>query len=93
MERLADKIVNEELSVRAAEAAAGQLTTKVPRTKPTAGKRQGQLNEVAERLADRLNTRVKVTLGATKGQIVIEFATVGDLNRVLAELGDTGFQN
>ncbi len=92
MERLADKIVNEELSVRAAEAAAGQLTTKVAKPKPTAGKRQGQLNEVADRLADRLNTRVKVTLGASKGQIVIDFATVGDLNRILSELGETGFQ-
>lgn len=92
MERLADKIVNEDLSVRAAEAAAGQLSTKPP-TKPkiAAGKRQGQLDEVAESLGDRLNTRVKITLGATKGQIVIDFATVGDLNRILAELGQPGF--
>ncbi len=91
MERLADKIVNEDLSVRAAEAAAGQLSVKTPRLKPAAGKRQGQLDEVAERLGDRLNTRVKVTLGASKGQIVIDFATVGDLNRILGELGQPGF--
>jgi ParB family chromosome partitioning protein len=91
MERLADKIVNEDLSVRAAEAAAGSVSTKVPKAKPAAGKRQGQLDEVAERLGDRLNTRVKVTLGSTKGQIVIDFATVGDLNRILAELGQEGF--
>jgi len=91
MERLADKIVNEELSVRAAEAAAGQVSVKVTKTKPVAGKRQGQLDEVAERLGDRLNTRVKVSLGASKGQIVIDFATVGDLNRILAELGQDGF--
>jgi ParB family chromosome partitioning protein len=91
MERLADKIVNEDLSVRAAEAAAGQSSAKVPRPKPVAGKRQGQLDEVAERLGDRLNTRVKVTLGASKGQIVIDFATVGDLNRILGELGQEGF--
>ena len=92
MERLAEKIVNEDLSVRAAEAAAGQVSTKPPRTvKPSAGKRQGQLDEVAELLGDRLNTRVKVTLGASKGQIVIDFATVGDLNRILGELGQPGF--
>jgi ParB family chromosome partitioning protein len=93
MERLADKIVNEDLSVRAAEAAAGQSTpspTKSP--KPVAGKRQGQLDEIAEQLGDRLDTRVKVSLGASKGQIVIEFATVGDLNRILAELGQPGFK-
>ncbi len=92
MERLADKIVNEDLSVRAAEAAAGQLSTKsAAKTKPTAGKRQGQLDEVAEQLSDRLNTRVKVSLGASKGQIVIDFATVADLNRILGELGQPGF--
>jgi len=93
MEKLSDKIVNEDLSVRAAEAAAGQVSLKPTRApKPTQGKRQGQLDEVAERLGDRLNTRVKVTLGASRGQITIDFATVGDLNRILGELGETGFQ-
>jgi len=92
MERLATKIVTEELSVRAAEAAAGQVSVKPARApKPSAGKKQGQLDEIAERLGDRLDTRVKVTLGASKGQVVIDFATVGDLNRILAELGDPGF--
>jgi len=91
MEKLATKIVNEELSVRAAEAAAGQSSGKPTRTKPAAGKKQGQLDEISERLGDRLNTRVKVTLGASKGTIVIDFATVGDLNRILGELGEPGF--
>ena len=91
MERLSDKIVNEDLSVRAAEAAAGQVSTKLRAPKPKAGGRQGQLDEIAERLGDRLDTRVKVTLGASKGTIVIDFATVGDLNRILAELNEPGF--
>lgn len=91
-ERLAAKIVNEELSVRAAEAAAGQVTTKAPRAvKPTAGGRQGQLDEVAERLGDRLNTRVKIALGASKGTVTIDFASVADLNRILGEIGEPGF--
>jgi ParB family chromosome partitioning protein len=91
MERLADKIVNEDLSVRAAEAAAGLVTTKTARSKPSAGRRQGHLDEIAERLGDRLNTRVKVSLGSSKGTIVIDFATVADLNRILAELNEPGF--
>jgi ParB family chromosome partitioning protein len=92
MIKLSDKIVNEDLSVRAAEAAAGQVSTKPVRAaKPSAGKRQGQLNEIAERLGDRLNTRVKVSLGSSKGTIVIDFATVADLNRILAELNEPGF--
>jgi len=91
MERLADKIVNEDLSVRAAEAAAGQGSSKVSPAKPVAGKRQGSLDEIAERLGDRLDTRVKVTLGSKKGQLIIDFATVGDLNRILKVLGQDGF--
>lgn len=91
MEQLADKIVNEDLSVRAAEAAANQTSPKPKKQKPTAGARQGHLNEIADRLGDRLNTRVKVTLGATKGAITIDFASVGDLNRILGELGEPGF--
>jgi ParB family transcriptional regulator, chromosome partitioning protein len=91
MEKLADKIVNEDLSVRAAEAAAGLVSTKPQRAKPSAGRKQGQLDEIAGRLGDRLDTRVKISLGASKGTIVIDFATVGDLNRILGELGEPGF--
>lgn len=87
MQRFADKIVNEELSVRAAEAVA----TKEPKTsrpKPAAGKRQDFLEDLSTRLGDRLNTRVKIALGARKGQISIDFATVQDLRRILTELGE-----
>jgi ParB family chromosome partitioning protein len=92
MNRLATKIVNEELSVRGAEAAAAHAAPKSKAPKPAAGRRQGQLDEIAESLGDRLDTRVKVSLGATKGTIVIDFATVGDLNRILGELGHEGFR-
>ncbi len=92
MERLADKIVNEDLTVRGAEAAAGLVSTKPSRSaKPTAGKRQAQLNEIAERLGDRLNTRVKISLGVSKGTLTIDFASVSDLNRILGELGEPGY--
>ena len=89
MQHLADKIVNEDLSVRAAEAVAGGSPAR--RTPPKAGTRRGHLDEVAERLGDRLDTRVKITLTAKKGQISIDFATIGDLNRILAELGEPGY--
>lgn len=92
MEKLSDKIVNEDLSVRQAEAAAGLTSPKAAaKAKPSAGSRQGHLNEIAERLGDHLNTRVKITLGSSKGTIVIDFATVADLNRILAELGQEAF--
>ena len=90
MLRLADKIVNEDLSVRAAEAAAANMS-RLPRPRLAPGPKQVHLSEVAERLGDRFDTRVKVNLGAKRGQIVIEFATVGDLNRIAAEMGVEGF--
>jgi len=38
---------------------------------------------VIERLSDRLDTRVKVTMGKSKGRITIEFASLGDLERIV----------
>lgn len=92
MQRLADKIVNEDLSVRAAEAAAKTADAGDHRAlRPKAGARRAHLDDVAERLGDRLNTKVKISLTARKGQINIDFATIQDLNRILAELGETEY--
>lgn len=88
-ERLADKIVNEDLSVRAAEAAAamgaGPTPSKKPKVKP--GGRSEHFATIANKLGDKLNTRVTVSLGKSKGSITIDFASVADLNRIAAELG------
>lgn len=91
MVRLANRIINEDLSVRAAEELA-QATPKPTKNKPTAGSRTAHLNDIAERLGDRLNTRVKISLGAKKGEVRIEFATIADLNRILEEIGESPFQ-
>jgi ParB family chromosome partitioning protein len=92
MQRLADKVVNEDLSVRATEVAAKSQPSSASRTaKPTPGSRRAYLDEVAGKLGDRLNTRVKVSLGARKGQVLIDFASIQDLNRILEELGESGF--
>lgn len=91
MQKLADKIINEGLSVRQAEAAAVATTPSTPKVKPRAGGVQAQLNDIAERLGDRFNTKVHIRLGAKKGQLTIDFATVADLTRILNELGDEGF--
>ncbi|MBN9176877.1 MAG: ParB/RepB/Spo0J family partition protein [Microbacterium sp.] len=92
MQRLSDKIVNEDLSVRAAEAAAKGVDAAAHRTPaPKAGARRAHLDDVAERLGDRLNTKVKISLSARKGQVIIDFATVQDLNRILAEIGETEY--
>ena len=45
------------------------------------------LNELADRLSDRFDTRVKVDIGRNKGRITIEFATVDDLERIVGMIG------
>ncbi len=85
-DRLAQRVVAEGISVRALEeivaVADGELggrTTRQVRRKPTAP----GLVDLAERLSDRLETRVKVDLGQRKGKITVEFASLEDLRRIV----------
>lgn len=92
MQRLADKIVNEDLSVRATEEAAKLRQGSAAKRKPAkAGARRTQLDDIATTLEDKLNTRVRITLSAKKGQVTIDFASIQDLNRILGELGVEGY--
>jgi ParB family chromosome partitioning protein len=89
MERLAQRIVAEGLSVRATEEAV-QLTEtgerKPPRTAAPAGRNKERLDYIAEAFSDRLDTSVRIALGARKGRMTIEFASVEDLNRIIEVL-------
>jgi ParB family chromosome partitioning protein len=87
----ANKVINEGLSVRSLEegVALDKAATAggTGNGKPRPGGRMSLLSEIAEKLGDQLNTGVKISLGKKKGQLVIDFATVADLNRILDELG------
>lgn len=90
-DRLAHRIVAEGLSVRAVEEIVtlmGSRPTSAARAKgPRAGARVSPaLNVLATRLSDRFETRVKVDLGQKKGKIVVEFASMDDLERILDTL-------
>lgn len=87
MSKLADKIVNEDLSVRAAEQAAAASSTKARAGRIIAGSRQDQLVNAAKKLGDALNTTVAIQLGSRKGQVKIDFASIADLRRILDEIG------
>jgi len=88
MERLAQRIVAEGLSVRATEevVALGGDADREPRRAVRRGERVPQLEDLAARLSDRFETRVSVAMGQKKGRLTVEFATVEDLNRILGAL-------
>ncbi len=90
MERLAQRIVSEGLSVRATEElVAMQDGVRQVRPAPRARNtdRHERLDYLANSLTDRLDTTVKITLGARKGKIAIDFASVDDLNRIMDLIG------
>ncbi|WP_340537708.1 ParB/RepB/Spo0J family partition protein [Nocardioides sp. GXZ039] len=85
-DRLAQRVVAEGISVRGLEeivaVADGELagrTNRQTRRKPVAP----GLADLAERLSDRFETRVKVDLGQRKGKITVEFASLDDLRRIV----------
>jgi len=89
IERLAQRIVAEGLSVRAVEeivSLGGDGSGRAQQRKPRAGVRNEALDELAMRLSDRFETRVKVDLGKQRGRLTVEFASVQDLNRILGAL-------
>lgn len=86
---LAHRIVAEGLSVRAVEeiVAIGDDEPATPirhagRARPASPTAPG-LHHLADRLSDIFETRVKVEMGRRKGKIVVEFATLDDLERIV----------
>jgi len=90
-ESLAERIVKEGLSVRTTEELVTMAASDGPAKKAAPARRAKvhapALNELADRLSDRFDTRVKVDIGRNKGKITIEFATVDDLERIVGMIG------
>lgn len=88
-ERLATKIIAEGLSVRATEELVTLQTRGAakPARATVAKDPDPRLEQIAYRLEDRLDTRVRVEMGKRHGRITIEFAGADDLER-LVELLD-----
>ena len=92
-ERLAQRVVAEGLSVRATE----EIVTLGDAEEPASTQRSpratrepnARASELAGQLADRLDTRVRVDSGKSKGRVVIEFASSEDLERIAQLLLNT----
>ncbi len=100
-EQLAKKIVADDLSVRATEEAVrehqGEGNGAGPAApgagaaaaNPTAPKlRAPGLVELEELLGDHLETRVTISMGASRGKVVVEFSTLEDLERIYRRITD-----
>jgi chromosome segregation DNA-binding protein len=85
MERLAQRIVAEGLSVRATEEAVA-LHDEPAKKRKSSRARAVAMTALATRLSDTFDTRVKVVQGAKKGRITIEFAGKDDLARIIEAL-------
>ncbi|MFI2431646.1 ParB/RepB/Spo0J family partition protein [Streptomyces sp. NPDC018693] len=90
-DRLAHRIVAEGLSVRAVEEIVTLMGSRPQTAQRAKGPRAGArvspaLSDLATRLSDRFETRVKVDLGQKKGKITVEFASMEDLERILDTL-------
>ena len=90
-EQLAYRIVAEGLSVRAVEeiVALGAQPGKSPRAPGAKAPVAPGLKDLADRLSDIFETRVKVELGQRKGKIVVEFASLEDLERIVRSMSPT----
>nr|WP_314453889.1 ParB/RepB/Spo0J family partition protein [uncultured Actinomyces sp.] len=88
MERLAQRVVAEGLSVRATEELVALHEEPDSRTSQpkVLRARSTPLPALSTRLSDAFDTRVKVTRGAKKGRITIEFAGDDDLARIVGAL-------
>ncbi|TMZ56268.1 chromosome partitioning protein ParB, partial [Klebsiella pneumoniae] len=89
-DRLARRIVEEGLSVRALEEiiTLGETDDKRPKQRraPVRTQQRPEMEEWATRLSDAFDTRVKINQGRNKGKIVVEFATMEDLERIIAAM-------
>ena len=83
-DRLAQRVIAEGISVRGLEEIVAVRDVDRPATRTARNKPHAPgLVDLAERLSDRFETRVKVDLGRSKGKITVEFASLDDLQRII----------
>ncbi len=88
---IAEKVVAESLSVRELEAVVAAPETQSTKKRIKLGSHTVKLDEITKRLSSRLDTKVSIKLGVKKGQLIIDFNNIAELNRVLRELQDEGY--
>ncbi|MGY1694182.1 MULTISPECIES: ParB/RepB/Spo0J family partition protein [unclassified Geodermatophilus] len=84
---LATRIVAEGLSVRATEEAVALAAAEQPASRRRARRISAPgVEDLAGRLSDVFETKVKIQIGRAKGRIVVEFGSVDDLQRIIGQM-------
>lgn len=96
-EHIAERIISEGLSVRSTEelVTANRLEERPELDEPRDSSARASkdrvrapgLEELKERLSDHFETQVGISWGRKKGKIVIEFGSLDDLDRIVAQIG------
>ncbi|MEA2521372.1 MAG: ParB family transcriptional regulator, chromosome partitioning protein [Actinomycetota bacterium] len=93
---LALRVTAEDLSVRDTEDLVRRYLEPAPEASPAQEKPsapppdQGQMGEVEEILSEQLATRVLIKMGKKRGQVIIEFGSADDLERIVSEIIGSG---
>jgi ParB family chromosome partitioning protein len=86
IERIAQRIINEGLSVRSVE----EIISLTPRTsgKKTTSRKGAspEIQELGDRIGDALDTRVKIEMTKKSGRILIDFGSIEDLHRIIKKI-------
>ena len=86
IERIAQRIINEGLSVRAVEEIIS-LTPRASGKKSTSRKGASpEIQELGDRIGDALDTRVKIEMTKKSGRILIDFGSIEDLHRIIKKI-------
>ncbi|MFM7541836.1 MAG: ParB/RepB/Spo0J family partition protein [Actinomycetales bacterium] len=86
IERIANRIVAEGLSVRATEELITLGSGKPKKSRNGGTSSLGKFQELEEQVGDALDTRVRIKGGSNGGRIQIEFADSQDLQRITKKL-------
>jgi len=82
-DRLAQRVVAEGISVRGLEEIVSVGDIRKPGRAPRSRVSAPGLRDLADRLSDKLETRVRVDMGKRRGKITVDFATLDDLQRIV----------
>lgn len=84
--QLVDRIMREDLSVRATEELIRAF--KQPTEKKVQPEKSVHLRAVEKELSEKFSTKVQILPGSKKSKIVIEYYNEGELNQILSKIGN-----